>query len=54
VPIEVNTEELAEDVEQDGLVIGDGAVEVEYDGRLITASPCVDDIADGHRNSLDL
>ena len=36
-PAQVGAEQLAENVEEDVLVIGEGAVEVEHDGGLVAA-----------------
>ena len=36
-PAEMGAEQLAEDVEQDVFVVGEGAVEVEHDGGLVAA-----------------
>jgi hypothetical protein len=36
-PAQVDTKQLAEDLEQDVLVVGEGAVEVEHDGGLVAA-----------------
>ena len=43
-PAEVGSEQLAEDVEQDVFVVGQGAVEVEHDGGLVTAQPRFDHV----------
>ncbi len=41
VPVEVFGEQFGEDPEQDGLVIGERAVEIEDDGRVVSSRHCV-------------